>query len=295
MAGLVLCEPTELYNILNQFNKCSRLAELNYLCLLDARTKSEYNESHIITAKRVLQNENGEYLCPTSVELESLKYCVVYDGNSDTLGKGTPAIDCARILEQRSRHPIRILKGGYEKFSACYYFFRTKKILWMPKEIEDFQPYPAEIIPGLLYMGNFRQACDPQIQKDLKIQAHVSVSEEPATFFSTESGRLYYIPLPDCTEFDLLFYLPAICNFIGSYLVSGLAVLVCSRFGISRSSSVVMAYFMYQYRWTLQAAWMHVQKCRNNMRPNRGFVKQLSDWEMQIHRVAITDISDPNY
>lgn len=34
MAGLVLCEPTELYNILNQVTKLSRLAEPNYLCLL---------------------------------------------------------------------------------------------------------------------------------------------------------------------------------------------------------------------------------------------------------------------
>nr|XP_033777248.1 serine/threonine/tyrosine-interacting-like protein 1 [Geotrypetes seraphini] len=295
MAGLILCEPTELYNILNQFNRCSRLAESNYLCLLDARTKREYNESHIITAKRALQNENGEYLCPTSIELESLKYCVVYDGNSNTLGKGTPAIECARILEQRSRHPIRVLKGGYEKFSAFYHFFRTKKILWMPQEIEDFKPYPAEIIPGLLYMGDCRQACDLQIQKDLKIQAHVSVSEELETLFKTESGKLYHIPFPDSTESGLLLYFPGICNFIGSYLMSSLAVLVSSRLGISRSSTVVMAYLMYQYRWTLQAAWNHVQKCRNNMRPNRGFVKQLSDWEMQIHRVAVTDISDPNY
>lgn len=34
MADLVLCEPIELYNILNQVTKVSRLAETNYLCLL---------------------------------------------------------------------------------------------------------------------------------------------------------------------------------------------------------------------------------------------------------------------
>ena len=34
MTGLVLCEPTELYNILNQVTKLSRLTEPNYLCLL---------------------------------------------------------------------------------------------------------------------------------------------------------------------------------------------------------------------------------------------------------------------
>lgn len=34
MADLVLCEPIELYNILNQVTKLSRLTEPNYLCLL---------------------------------------------------------------------------------------------------------------------------------------------------------------------------------------------------------------------------------------------------------------------
>ncbi|KAJ6655733.1 hypothetical protein lerEdw1_004786 [Lerista edwardsae] len=64
MAGVTLCEPTELYNILNQSTKISRLAETNYLCLLDARTKREYNEDHVVTAIRVKQASYGfGYAC----------------------------------------------------------------------------------------------------------------------------------------------------------------------------------------------------------------------------------------
>ncbi|EOB07837.1 Serine/threonine/tyrosine-interacting-like protein 1, partial [Anas platyrhynchos] len=44
-----------------------------------------------------------------------------------------------------------------------------------------------------------------------------------------------------------------------------------------------------------QKAWDHVLKCKENMRPHRGFVKQLSDWEAQIYGTTITDISEPNY
>lgn len=47
-----------------------------------------------------------------------------------------------------------------------------------PQELDAFQPYPVEIVPGKIYLGNFRQACDPKIQKDLKIKAHVNVSME---------------------------------------------------------------------------------------------------------------------
>lgn len=47
-----------------------------------------------------------------------------------------------------------------------------------PQELDEFQPYPIEIVPGKIYLGDFRQACDPKIQKDLKIKAHVNVSME---------------------------------------------------------------------------------------------------------------------
>lgn len=50
-----------------------------------------------------------------------------------------------------------------------------------PQELEAFKPYPVEILPAKLYMGNYVQACDSQIQKDLKIKAHINVCEEAGT------------------------------------------------------------------------------------------------------------------
>lgn len=76
--GLVLCEPIELYNILNQVTKLSRLTEPNYLCLLDVRSKREYDESHVITALRVKKNWCLELLlsvaepCPISPATPSI-------------------------------------------------------------------------------------------------------------------------------------------------------------------------------------------------------------------------------
>uniref|UniRef100_A0A670Y982 Serine/threonine/tyrosine interacting like 1 n=1 Tax=Pseudonaja textilis TaxID=8673 RepID=A0A670Y982_PSETE len=177
MAGVTLCEPTELYNLLNQSTKISRLAEPNYLCLLDARTKREYNESHLMTALRV------------------------------------------------------------------------------KTELEAFKTYPVEILPAKLYMGNYKQACDSQIQKDLKIKAHINICEED-----------------------------------DAHIHKG-AVLVFSTLGISRCSTAVMAYLIHSCKLYLKVS----VKCKNNIRPNRAFVKQLSDWEQRFYITAITDISEPNY
>ncbi|XP_046522255.1 serine/threonine/tyrosine-interacting-like protein 1 isoform X2 [Equus quagga] len=231
MADLVLCEPIELYNILNQVTKLSRLTEPNYLCLLDVRSKREYDESHVITARRVKKKAN-EYLIPESVDLECVKYCVVYDNNtsfleilrhssdddvSDESREGPvlgAAIKCGKALTHLTRHPVRILKGGYERFSAMYHFFRTQKIIWMPQELDAFQPYPVEIMPGKIYLGNFRQACDPKIQKDLKIKAHVNVSMETGPFFTGDADKLLHIQIEDSPEANISPFLRHVCHFV---------------------------------------------------------------------------------
>ncbi|KAK6475360.1 serine/threonine/tyrosine-interacting-like protein 1, partial [Huso huso] len=279
----------KLYNILNQCTAVSRLCESNYLCLIDARPKEDYDESHIITAKRSVKascaNGKGEFLPPVSVELECMKYCIVYDGNTVSLEENGPAFQCAQVLQEASRHPIRILNGGYEAFSAYYPFFRTQKILYMPQELEDLHPYPVEILPGQLYLGTCRQACDRQIQKDLKIKAHVNVSEEAVDVL--QGGQVLHIPVSDLFNSDLYPYFKETCNFLGSHLKSKSAVLVFSSLG--------MAFLILHHAHTLQGAWKHVLKCKTNMRPQRGFVRQLSKWEEQVHRKTITDISDPHF
>ncbi|NWH77897.1 STYL1 protein, partial [Piaya cayana] len=284
MAGVQLCEPRRLYNVLNQQRRLPRLAEPGYLCLLDTRTQHEYDDSHIITARRIKQSPSGDYLIPDSEELRCVRYCVVYDCETSSLGhcdceeeereKGTrdihqhskrilandflislgagegTAVRYARSLQQFTRHPVLVLMGGYKRFSACYPFLRTQKILWMPQELDNFQPYPVEILPAKLYMGNYRQACDQQIQKDLKIRAQVNVSEQPAMLF-TEKGKLLHISVPDSLEADLFSSFATICDFIDTQLGSG-AVLVFSSLGISRSSTATMAYLMRSCRFSLK-------------------------------------------
>uniref|UniRef100_A0A2I3HZG9 Serine/threonine/tyrosine interacting like 1 n=1 Tax=Nomascus leucogenys TaxID=61853 RepID=A0A2I3HZG9_NOMLE len=217
MPGLLLCEPTELYNILNQATKLSRLTEPNYLCLLDVRSKWEYDESHVITA------------------------------------------------------------------------------LLVKKELDAFQPYPIEIMPGKVFIGNFSQACDPKIQKDLKIKAHVNVSMDTGPFFAGDADKLLHIRIEDSPEAQILPFLRHMCHFIEIHLHLGSVVLIFSTQGISRSCAAVIAYLMHYNEQTLQRSWAYVKKCKNNMCPNRGLVSQLLEWEKTILGDSITNVTDPLY
>uniref|UniRef100_A0A8C5UNH8 Serine/threonine/tyrosine interacting like 1 n=1 Tax=Microcebus murinus TaxID=30608 RepID=A0A8C5UNH8_MICMU len=217
MADLVMCEPTELYNILNQVTNVSRLTETNYLCLFDVRSKREYDESHVITARRV------------------------------------------------------------------------------KKELDAFQPYPVEIVPGRVFLGNFSQACDPKIQKDLKIKAHVNVSMEVGTFFVGDADRLLHIQIEDSPEARIFPFFRHLCHFIEIHIELGSVILIFSTRGISRSCATVVAYLMHQHNQTMKRSWTFVKKCKNNMRPNRGLVIQLLEWEEIVLRNQVTDITDPLY
>ncbi|NXL17799.1 STYL1 protein, partial [Setophaga kirtlandii] len=278
MAGVMFCEPRHLYNIINQYRWRSRLAEPNYLCLLDARSQYEFDDNHIVTAQRIVLNPAGQYVIPNPEELGYVRFCVVYDhdtgfltdtqeeeeekeeeeeeeetGTSSLVPLGAEegdAIFHARNLEHFTRHPVLLLKGGYRRFSACYHFLKSHKTLWMPQELDTFQPYPVEILPAKLYMGNFKQASDKQIQKDLRIKALVNVSEQPVTLFA-EEGESLHVPVPDSLEADLFSSFPTISHFIDAQLDVG-AVLVFSSLGISRSSTAIMAYLMHSCRFSLQ-------------------------------------------
>jgi serine/threonine/tyrosine-interacting-like protein 1 len=46
------------------------------------------------------------------------------------------------------------------------------------QELDAFQPYPVEILPGRVYLGKISQACNAKMHKDLKIKAHVNISME---------------------------------------------------------------------------------------------------------------------
>ncbi|KAI4559929.1 hypothetical protein MJG53_021170 [Ovis ammon polii x Ovis aries] len=307
MTGLVLCEPTELYNILNQVTKLSRLTEPNYLCLLG---------KYFIYGWRA-----GKYLIPESVDLECVEYCVIYDNNtispelmlkddgSDDDGaddgkhsESVPeqreeltAVECGRTLTHLTRHPVLILRGGFERFSAMYHFLRTQKIIWMPQELDAFQPYPIEIMPGRIYLGNFKQACDPKIQKDLKINAHVNISMETGPFFVGDADKLLHIQIEDSLEANITPFLRHLCHFIDTHLQLNSVILVFSTLGISRSCAAILAFLMHRNGQTLKRSWAYLKKCKTNMRPNRALVAQLSEWEKVVLGDIVTDIQNPPY
>ncbi|CAN9501081.1 unnamed protein product [Ophioblennius macclurei] len=296
MDVVTLCEPTELYNLLNQRRGgVSRLAELNHLYLIDARERLDYDTSHIWTAKIAKTDSDGIFVLPEWVEVDSFQHVVVYDHDTSSLKDPSRALDCAQLLAKVSFYPVHVVRGGFKKFTALYTFLRTEKILYTITELENLRIYPVEIIPGLLYMGDLGQASDDVVLKDLKIKAMVNLSESEIPEFSDEENAVLNVSVEDSVTSDLYSSFKTICCFIESSFEQGSRVLIVSRLGRSRCSAATIAFMIHHFKHTLEEAWQHVLKCKPSMRPNSGFLQQLSEWELHTKGIKLTDISHPHF
>lgn len=64
--------------------------------------------------------------------------------------------------------------------------------------------------------------------------------------------------------------------------------------GVSRSASICIAYLMKYHRMTLREAYKHVKSCRQIIRPNPGFFRQLIDYELRLFgKCTVTMITSP--
>ncbi|XP_040035537.1 serine/threonine/tyrosine-interacting-like protein 1 [Gasterosteus aculeatus] len=295
MAKISLCAPFQLFNLLNQCSSVSRLAEINYLCLIDARETDDYRMSHIPTAINAKMDSKGTFLLPEDVEVDSMQQVVVYDSNTSVLQGRGRVFKCAQELAKASLSPVLIVKGGFQRFSALYPFLRTEKILYTITELENLKTYPVAILAALLYMGDEKQGMDPSILKDLKVSVVISISESNNVESIRGNTTVTNFPVADSVESDLYSSLERICSVIGRHMVTGSCVLMVSRNGRSRCSAVAIAFLMHHLKYTLEEAWKYVLKCKPNVRPNTGFLQQLSDWELHVIGTKETDIYGPHF
>lgn len=125
------------------------------------------------------------------------------------------------------------------------------------------------------------QATNEKILLDLKLTHVVNIgSEHPSPF--TDHIHYLNIKLDDSPSSDLKLYFAKAYHFIDDALSTGGCILVHCNLGVSRSSTVVIAYLMKSREWSLKMAYDFVKDRRQSIQPNRGFLQQLGDWEQSV-------------
>lgn len=124
-----------------------------------------------------------------------------------------------------------------------------------------------------LYLGAYINAVDFKWLVDRKITHIVNLSQLPNIY--QNNFNYLKIDIYDSETENISIYFNTIANFIEQALQQGGCVFVHCMAGISRSSTVLIAYLVLKRNLSLPDAINLVHRARPQINPNRGFLSQL--------------------
>ena len=156
----------------------------------------------------------------------------------------------------------------------------------------------AELIPGKMYLGDFSHAFDPNILKSGAFTHILNVSgwgglccqRRWNKSFGTGSSEIpvwKIVKIRDLINVDIMSHFEECFEFLDSILYDcdnrTNKVFIHCQAGISRSSTIAIAYLMKRNGWTIDRAYQHVLDARPIIKPNKGFMQQLLQYHSTLH------------
>jgi dual specificity phosphatase 12 len=135
-----------------------------------------------------------------------------------------------------------------------------------------------EIIKNKLYLGNMFDANDADTIKKTNISCIVCVAERLKIINTNPNVTVHKYELADDYSCNISLYFDE----IGEIINKGGIVLVNCAAGISRSSTIVIAYIMKYYKLDLKTTFVLVKKKRHQICPNKKFMECLLDYEQVL-------------
>ncbi|XP_034390410.1 dual specificity protein phosphatase 8a isoform X2 [Cyclopterus lumpus] len=283
------------------------------LLVIDSRTFSEYNASHVQGAvnvccsklvKRRLQQDKvsvTELLQPNGkVELGRKQEVVVYDQSSKEAGHLSKD-GFVHILMGKLEgifHKVSLLTGGFAAFSSCFPgLCEGKPATALPMSLSQPCLHVANVGPTCilphLYLGSQKDVLNKDLMAQNGITYVLNASNTcPKPDFISES-HFMRIPVNDNYCEKLLPWLDKTNEFIDKARVSNCRVIVHCLAGISRSATIAIAYIMKTKDLSSDDAYRFVKDRRPSISPNFNFLGQLLEFEKGLRLLqALTSTAD---
>ncbi len=133
----------------------------------------------------------------------------------------------------------------------------------------------SSILDGKLYLGSQYVSHD-----DLKLNGIKTVIDMRDDRRDALPCDTYYnFPIEDSPKIDISGIIVEVCEIIHKELSIGRPVYVHCAAGISRSTTIIIAYLMKYMNMSYDNAYAYVKDKRIVINPNSGFVKQLRQLE----------------
>ena len=139
---------------------------------------------------------------------------------------------------------------------------------------------PIEIIPHL-FLGSIGSASNLKQLQNFKITHIVCCASGIKNFFP-DKFKYLNLDLLDSEKTDIKKYFDESFNFIDKAIKNGGNVLVHCHAGVSRSSTILIAYIMKSQKMKLNKVIEILKGKRDKVSPNLGFIRQLKEYEKEL-------------
>lgn len=129
-----------------------------------------------------------------------------------------------------------------------------------------------------LYLGDMWDANNETELTQKQIKTIICVAEDVQIKLTNTKIQIYKYNLQDTYDCNISLYFDEIADLIHKQE----SVLVNCAAGISRSATLVIAYIMKYYTLNLKDTFLYVRRRRNQICPNKKFMKYLIDYEFKL-------------
>ena len=141
---------------------------------------------------------------------------------------------------------------------------------------------PIEIIPHL-FLGSIGSASNLKELQNCKITHIVCCAKGIKNFFP-DNFKYLNSDLLDSETADIKKYFEESNKFIDDAIKNNGNVLVYCHAGVSRSSTILIAYIMKHKEMKIDKVLELIRSKREKVNPNNGFIKQLKEYEKEIFK-----------
>jgi len=141
-----------------------------------------------------------------------------------------------------------------------------------------------------LFLGAKAVSEDYECLNGLGISCVVNCTTDCRNMFEEQGLQYFLVNVKDDINAEIFPFLGPAADFIENARQSNRKALVHCNMGMSRSSSIVLAYLMQHQRMCLAKALRLTKERRAMVSPNSGFMKQLLDFERSLFGTCSIDL-----
>ncbi|CAJ1404189.1 unnamed protein product [Effrenium voratum] len=147
-------------------------------------------------------------------------------------------------------------------------------------QLKHWRQVCSEVVPKSLYISSYQVACDEDALRYCGITHIVNTAADICDNCFPEKFTYLTYYLKDVNSEDISVLLYRTLEWINEAITRGGRVLVHCREGVSRSATIVIAYLMWKFSLSFEAAHERIRQQRPICNPNTGFTCQL----LQLHK-----------